>query len=40
MRLINQIKWYYRIKKLRSNGKYPVNPRHIWKLAKVMSREL
>lgn len=40
MKLIKTIRWYYRIKKLQSNGRYPVAPRHIWKLAKVMSREL
>ena len=35
---IRWVKWYYRIRKIRLSGKYPVNKGHLLTLSKFMSK--
>ena len=40
MNLFKTLRWYIRLYKVRRSGNYPINSRHIWRVAKFMSRDV
>jgi hypothetical protein len=40
MALLRFIRWFIRLYKVRRSGNYPINSRHIWRVAKFMSKDV
>lgn len=38
MKLLKLLRWYFKLRKLRLNSNHPINSKHIWRVAKFMSK--